>query len=106
MGYFVDNQGNYYEGDRANLSDKSVSQRPSKNHNFINNEWVLDEDKDSEEKENEEFLKTKDEEINFHLNTWVNVSKKIDKIETVDELKEILKSIGRIVYIIAKNKSK
>lgn len=40
MGYWVNAQGNYYEGDRANLNDLSVSQRPGPNYQWANNAWV------------------------------------------------------------------
>ena len=46
MGYFVDLQGNYYEGDRVSLEDKEVaSARPTQYHkyDFSNNKWILSE---------------------------------------------------------------
>lgn len=37
---WLDSQGNYYEGDRANLSDLGVPERPSSLHIFVDGEWV------------------------------------------------------------------
>jgi hypothetical protein len=39
---WLDSQGNYYEGDRANLSDRGVPTRPSSIHIFVDGEWVED----------------------------------------------------------------
>jgi hypothetical protein len=39
---WLDSQGNYYEGDRANLSDRGVLTRPSAIHIFVDGEWVED----------------------------------------------------------------
>ena len=42
MGFYLDNAGNYYEGDKADIGHQAVPQRPSYRHKFVNNEWVLD----------------------------------------------------------------
>jgi hypothetical protein len=39
---WLDSQGNYYEGDRANLADRGVPQRPSPNHIWVDGAWVED----------------------------------------------------------------
>jgi len=52
MGNFIDSQGNYYVGDRASLADRSVQQRPSPDHIYVNGAWVEDVEKISA-KENE-----------------------------------------------------
>jgi hypothetical protein len=39
---WLDSQGNYYEGDRASLSDKGVPTRPSPDHIYVDGEWVED----------------------------------------------------------------
>lgn len=42
MGYYIDAQGNYYTGDRANLSDISVPPKPSGLVKWSDNNWVDD----------------------------------------------------------------
>lgn len=42
MGFYLDSQGNYYEGDRSSLADSPVPQRPSYRHKFTNGEWLED----------------------------------------------------------------
>lgn len=39
---WLDSQGNYYEGDRANLSDRGVPTRLSTIHIFVDGEWIED----------------------------------------------------------------
>ena len=43
MGFYLDNAGNYYEGDRADIGHRAVPQRPSDKHKFTDGEWLLDE---------------------------------------------------------------
>lgn len=38
--YFVNNEGEYYEGDRRG-DDEEVPPRPTPNHKFISGSWVL-----------------------------------------------------------------
>ena len=45
MASWLDSQGNYYEGDRASLADRSVPQRPSPDHIFVDGAWVEDVEK-------------------------------------------------------------
>lgn len=40
MGYYIDQQGNYYEGDKADYRDTSVPQRPSPFYDWVGNQWV------------------------------------------------------------------
>lgn len=42
MGFYLDNQGNYYEGDKADMGHQSVPQRPDSKYKFVDKEWVLD----------------------------------------------------------------
>ena len=42
MGYYIDQTGNYYEGDRIDWRDTEVSRRPDYTHKWENDEWVLD----------------------------------------------------------------
>lgn len=41
MGFYLDNQGNYYEGDKADMGHQSVPQRPSPDYKW-DGKWVLD----------------------------------------------------------------
>ncbi|ADE10489.1 DUF4376 domain-containing protein [Sideroxydans lithotrophicus] len=41
MGFYIGN-GKYYEGDKAAGEDIEVAQRPSPQHVFVGNSWVLD----------------------------------------------------------------
>lgn len=41
MGYFIDTNGNYCEGDKASHLDIEVPQRPSPNHIWNGTVWVL-----------------------------------------------------------------
>lgn len=43
MGFYIDNQGNYYEGDKTEYSHLDVPQRPSIEHIWENDMWVIDE---------------------------------------------------------------
>ena len=45
MGNFIDAQGNYYEGDRAGMSDTPVPVRPSAYHVWESGAWSLDREK-------------------------------------------------------------
>lgn len=42
MGFYLDNQGSYYEGDRADIGHQGVPQRPSADYKLVDGEWVLD----------------------------------------------------------------
>ena len=42
MSYFIDQNGSYYEGDKASLGDKEVMQRPSFQHKWTGSDWVVD----------------------------------------------------------------
>lgn len=48
MGYYIDPQGNYYEGDRISALDIEVSQRPDPTYDWNNNIWVKNTNKDKE----------------------------------------------------------
>lgn len=39
---WLTSQGEYYEGDRVNLSDRGVPQRPSPIHIFVDGAWIED----------------------------------------------------------------
>lgn len=41
-GFFIDTNGNYYEGDRASPADLEVPQRPSARHKWIDGAWIQD----------------------------------------------------------------
>lgn len=41
MGYYIDQNGDYYEGDRVHWRDRDVPRRPSPNHAFDGVAWVL-----------------------------------------------------------------
>jgi hypothetical protein len=73
MGCFIDSTGNYYEGDRANLADRGVPQRPSPNYIFVDGAWVEDTAKITAEQN--ETVKTKLTEIDLKsirsLREWV-----------------------------------
>lgn len=40
MGFYIDQNGGYYEGDKAHWQDQDVPQRPSANHTWIGSAWV------------------------------------------------------------------
>jgi len=40
MNCYIDRQGGYYEGDKANPQDQEVPQRPSANHTWNGSAWV------------------------------------------------------------------
>jgi hypothetical protein len=40
MGYFLDKDGNYYEGDNKG-GDREVTRRPDRHHTLVNDEWIL-----------------------------------------------------------------
>lgn len=40
MGYYIDETGAYYEGDKASPEDIDVLQRPDAGHAWVNGEWV------------------------------------------------------------------
>ena len=40
MGFYIDQNGGYYEGDKANWQDQDVSQRPDANHTWNGSAWV------------------------------------------------------------------
>lgn len=40
MGYFIDLQGNYYEGDKANRKHTEVSKRPDNTYDWNGTEWI------------------------------------------------------------------
>lgn len=42
MGYYIDINGNYYEGDKAELHDVEVPQRPSQFSKWVGGAWVDD----------------------------------------------------------------
>lgn len=42
MSFYIDTHGNYYEGDRANINDIAVPQRPTQWHSWNGTEWVPD----------------------------------------------------------------
>lgn len=39
MGYYIDQNGSYYEGDQVSLSDQEVPQRPDANHTWNGSAW-------------------------------------------------------------------
>lgn len=41
-GFFVDVNGNYYEGDKASADDVVVPKRPTPLHKWVNDGWTLD----------------------------------------------------------------
>lgn len=40
MGYYIDKNGSYYEGDKADWQDQEVPQRPDANHTWNGSAWV------------------------------------------------------------------
>ena len=42
MGYYIDQNCRYYEGDKVNRGDIEVSQRPSQYHKYTGEAWELD----------------------------------------------------------------
>lgn len=40
MGFYIDQNGGYYEGDKAHWQDQDVPQRPSANHTWNGSAWV------------------------------------------------------------------
>jgi hypothetical protein len=42
MGFFINKNGAYYEGDKASQVDTEVTQRPSPLHNWTGIDWVID----------------------------------------------------------------
>lgn len=40
MGFYIDQDGGYYEGDKAHWQDQEVPQRPSANHTWNGSAWV------------------------------------------------------------------
>lgn len=40
MGFYIDQNGVYYDGDKANPQDQEVPQRPDTNHTWDGNAWV------------------------------------------------------------------
>lgn len=40
MGFYIDQNGGYYEGDKAHWQDQEVPQRPSANHTWNGSAWV------------------------------------------------------------------
>lgn len=49
MGFYLDKQGNYYQGDKSLYSDIEVPERPSGVHTWNGKEWVIDEVKKAAE---------------------------------------------------------
>lgn len=45
MGFYIDVDGIYYEGDKANLADIAVTPRPSAYHIYESDVWTLDREK-------------------------------------------------------------
>jgi hypothetical protein len=43
MGFYIDNKGDYYQGDKAYYTDRAVPERPSGIHTWNGTEWVIDE---------------------------------------------------------------
>ena len=41
MGFYIDNNNNYYEGDKAEFSDAEVLQRPDCNYKWIGGVWQI-----------------------------------------------------------------
>lgn len=41
MGFYIDQNGGYYEGDKAHWQDQDVPQRPSANHTWNGSAWVV-----------------------------------------------------------------
>lgn len=41
MGYFIDNDGRYYEGDQLDPSHQPVPRRPGPDYNFVGGVWVI-----------------------------------------------------------------
>ena len=42
MGFYINQTGNYYEGDKADWRDKEVPQRPDHTYIWKDDEWVVD----------------------------------------------------------------
>lgn len=40
MGFYIDQNSSYYEGDKANWQDQEVPQRPDANHTWNGSTWV------------------------------------------------------------------
>jgi len=56
MGFYLDQNGNYYEGDKADWRDTEVTQRPD--YRYIwNKEWVLNDELIAEENKTEALKK-------------------------------------------------
>ena len=49
MGFYIGQQGNYYEGDKADHIDIEVPQRPSYLYKWVDGEWVIDAEKQAAE---------------------------------------------------------
>lgn len=115
MGFFIDPQGNYYEGDRASLSDIAVPQRESALYKWDREqkEYVLDEVIAKEYAEKEARVK----DIADVLPTWKQVQEQFDKLGTsltsattlaqvkplVVELININNKMARVLYWLAKD---
>jgi len=41
MGFFITSQNKYYEGDRANINDIEVTQRPSRFYDWNGSAWIF-----------------------------------------------------------------
>lgn len=50
--YYIDQQGNYYGGDRQNQNDIEVSERPSQYHVWDGSQWVIDTNMETEGNKN------------------------------------------------------
>jgi len=42
MGFFINKDGLYYEGDKASTADQEVTKRPTPNHKWNGGAWALD----------------------------------------------------------------
>lgn len=104
MGW-INAQGEYYEGDRASLSDRGVPQRPSPIHIFVDGAWIEDAVKVAEIAAEEARIAAKAQDIANNLPSWAEISNAIDAATTIAALKIIIKKMARVLYWIAKDKA-
>jgi adenylate kinase family enzyme len=103
MAWF-DSQGNYYEGDRANLADRGVPARPSAIHIFVDGEWVEDQVQVAVITAEVEKERQKAQAILDAFPSWAEVDAAITSVTTIAGIKVILRKVIKILYIIVKNK--
>lgn len=117
MGFYLDSQGNYYEGDKADIGHQGVPQRPSVEHKW-EGKWVPDQEKIYIRVAEENRIAQKMKDISDNLHSWSEVDDVFNKLSTdldnvtslalvkpiVSTLITITKKMARVLYWLAKDK--